>query len=166
MKKEKTARTLGWVILILLMIVLSHLVSNSYGFINNNTKYMLFDAEKVESILGISDTTEIMVVYLPENVSYNIFTKTHLDGTICPSIDGKFVLFISPHLNEDMAAEVFMHEMSHIKQVISGDLQYIRHDSIVWKGQHYTKYRHNSLWESQARLTMDYVKSQLKCKNK
>ena len=150
----------------LLILLLTVVSLSSYGFINNSTRYLLFDAEKVQELLKIDDSIEIMIVYLPKHVEYDIFTKDHLKGTVCPSVNGKYVIFLSSELSDTEAENTLIHEMTHISQIIDGRLEYISGNHVRWKGNSYHKVRYNSPWEVEAEKITSIVKSRLKCRCK
>lgn len=148
-----------------LIILLFAFVSlNCFGEIINNTKYILFDAEQAAGLIGIDDSINFMVVYVPKHIEIDMYTKDHLKGTITPSSDGSAcVVFLSSRLDEYEASEVLIHEMVHMKQLIDGDLQYTNNKGVNWLGRHYGRATHRSPWEIQAWKITKIVMDKLKC---
>jgi hypothetical protein len=67
-----------------------------------------------------------------------------------------FYIFIKPNLNKADLIVTLSHEMFHVKQMVTGDLQMTLTPNgyhVVWQGEDLgvVKYNHNAPWEIQAR---------------
>jgi hypothetical protein len=151
--------------IIILFALIMTMSLNVFAEVNNTTNYLLFDAERAMGVLNLDDSTQVMVVYLPDNASFDIYTRRHIDGTVFRAIEGTYIVMIARGLTDELASITMIHELSHIRQMQSGKLKIKSLDKVVWKGSPYKVKKTSVLpWELEADVMTRKTIKQLKCK--
>lgn len=90
--------------------------------------------------------------------------NTHGDSSGVTRIADKiFLMDLEQDLTKRQLISVIAHEMCHIKQFLSGDLEDIE-GGTIWKGETYPEYEHESdeyflsPWEMEARAVEEWVR--------